>query len=133
MDQIKRMFAERFANWDITLPAENIRQRTAGHIEKKGWLIQYCFGHDENGEYLDYCASHRMTDDEHIRLCADGSQIELAALGGLYLTSTDPIEAKRLKEEYFESNRIISEVLVTKGFNLFTINMQLQAGLVDSE
>ena len=74
-----------------------------------------------------------MTDDEHIRLCADGSQIELAALGGLYLTSTDPIEAKRLKEEYFESNRIISEVLVTKGFNLFTINMQLQAGLVDSE
>ncbi len=89
------MFAERFANWDITLPAENIRQRTTGHIEKKGWLIQYCFGHDENGEYLDYYASHRMTDDEHIRLCADGSQIELAALGGHYLTSTDLIEAMR--------------------------------------
>jgi len=133
VDQIKRMFAERFANWDITLPAENIRQRSAGYIEKTGWLIQFCFGHDEKGECLDYYASHRMTDDEHIRLCADGSQIELAALGGLYLTSADPIEAKRLKEEYFESNRKITEELVTKGFDLFTINMQLQAGLASSE
>lgn len=47
--------------------------------------------------------------------------------------AADPIEAKRLKEAYFESNLKIYEELVTKGFNLFTINMQLQAGLVDSE
>jgi hypothetical protein len=127
------MFAKRFAHWGITLPAENLRLRSAGHIEKGGWLIQFCFGHDEKGDYLDYYASHRMTDDDHVRLYADGTKIELAALGGLQLTSTDPVEAKRLEEEFFETNRKITEELVAKGFNLFTINMGLRGGLAEPE
>jgi hypothetical protein len=74
-----------------------------------------------------------MTDDDHVRLYADGTKIELAALGGLQLTSTDPVEAKRLEEEFFETNRKITEELVAKGFNLFTINMGLRGGLAEPE
>lgn len=133
MDQIPRMFAERFARWEIALPAENLKSRFSGHIAQGGWLIQFCFGRDDKGDYLDYYASHRMTDDDHIRLYADGTQVELAALRGFYLTRNDPVEAKRLEEEYYETNRRITEELVAKGFNLFTINMGLRAGFDKSE
>jgi hypothetical protein len=126
MDPIERMFAERFAHWGITLPVENLGHRSAAHIQQNGWLIQFCFGHDESGDFMDYYASHRMTDDDHVRLYADGTVVQLAALGSAYLSSEDSVEAARLEKEYLESNRKISEELVAKGFNLFTLNMELR-------
>jgi hypothetical protein len=80
MDQIARVFAARFAHWGITLPAENLESRSSGHIQRSGWLIQFCFGRDEKDDYLDYYASHRMTDDDHVRVYEHVTQVELAAL-----------------------------------------------------
>lgn len=129
VDHITNRFAKRFAHWDITLPDKRARERSGGHIEKSGWVIQFCFGRDDKGEFLDYYASHRMTEDEHVRLYADGSTSELPALIGLHLTSNDPVEAQRLEHEYYETNRKIAEGLVAKGFERFTLNMALHAGM----
>lgn len=133
MDQIAPAFAKRFRHWDITIPPENLESRTAGHLSKGGWLIQFCFGIDDGGNYLDYYAAHRMTDDQHIRLYSDGKSLELEALHGMYATSDDHQESERSKERYVESNRRIAKALAEKGFTLFTMNMYLRAGLSDRE
>jgi len=129
MKLIANTFNKRFNHWNITLPEENIKNRSRGYIKEAGWLIQYCFGNDKEGEYLDYYAAHRMTDDSHVRIYNNGKVENLPALQGMYLTSEDPKEAKRLEEEYFMKNRKIAEILAEKGFDKFTINMFLHTGL----
>jgi hypothetical protein len=126
---IEEIFAKRFKNWNITLPKEKLKNCEDGFIHEAGWLIQYCFGKNENGKYLDYYAAHRMTDDTHRRIYEDGNVESLPALASMHLTSEDPDEAKRLEDDYFERNRIIANNLAKKGFDKFTINMILHAGL----
>jgi hypothetical protein len=129
MKLIADTFAKRFNHWNITLPEKDIKNRQKGFIQDSGWLIQYCFGKDDMGEYLDYYSAHRMTDDEHVRIYTDGKVEDLPALEGMFLTSQDPVEAKRLEEKHNEYNRQVTELLVEKGFDKFTINMYLHAGL----
>ena len=130
MNVIADIFAKRFAHWGIILPEGDIKARSGGYIQYAGWLIQYCFGRDEMGlEYLDYYAAHRMTDDSHRRIYEDGREESLPALSSMYLVSDDPVRAKQLKDDYEERNRKVVELLSEKGFDRFTINMFLHAGL----
>jgi len=126
---IQDTFSKHFTHWHITLPEENIRKKESGYIQKAGWLIQFCFGKDEKGEYLDYYAAHRMTDDCHVRIYENGEVINLPALVSFRRISQDPEEDKKLEEEYFRHNQEIARMLVDKGFDKFTINMFLHAGL----
>lgn len=129
MKLIAHKFAEQFKHWKITLPDEDLRRKKSGFIQKAGWLIQYCFGEDETGEYLDYYAAHRMTDDRHIRIYSNGNKKSLPAISSMRLVKKDPIEDKRLKDEYYEHNRKVVEILAEKGFSKFTINMYLHTGM----
>ncbi|ART81214.1 hypothetical protein CBP31_00015 [Oceanisphaera profunda] len=133
MNKIAEQFAERFAYWDITLASDSLKNRSAGNIKKAGWLIQYCFGQDDKGDYLDFYCAHRMTDDDHTRLYADGTKVELLALAGCRFSVADPDEDKRLEEEFLETNRKVAEELTAKGFDLFTLNMALSAGLAQAD
>lgn len=131
MNAIAKGFANRFARWGIRLPEEDHAAARAGHLRSRGWLIQYLFGVDESGEYLDYYASHRMTEDEHVRLHGDGRSESLPVVIGMYLSSGDPEEAKRLEQEHLHRNREVAEMLAAKGFGRFTLNMMLGTGLVN--
>lgn len=75
MRSIERRFRRTFAHWGLALPPEDVEARRRGKIVGGGWAIWYLFGSDEQGEYLDYYASHRMTDDRHVRFC-EGSPAE---------------------------------------------------------
>lgn len=110
------------------LAEKDVKSRHCGYVQKAGWLIQYCFGKDDKGEYLDYYAAH-MTDDSHVRIYTDGSQESLPALNSWSLLSDDPVEAKRLEEEYDKHNREVIKILLVKGFDKFTINIYLHAGM----
>jgi len=129
MKLITETFNSRFDHWKIILPEEDIENRTSGYIQQAGWLIQYCFDRDDHGDYLDYYAAHRMTDDEHVRIYEDGQVEDLPALRSMRLVSEDPEEDKRLEEEYYLENQKIAKMLALKGFDKFTINMFLHAGL----
>jgi len=111
------------------LPEEDLKSKNSGFIQDSGWLIQYCFGKDENGDFLDYYAAHRMTDDSHLRIYANGTKKHLPALSSIVLISKDPVENKRLRDEHDKQNREVVELLAKKGFDKFTINMALSAGL----
>src|SRR5688500_16927283 len=87
LDGAIERFNARFSHWQIKLPPDKVVPRATGLIQERGWSINFSFGTDANGEFLDYYASHRMTDDEHVRLRADGSSELLPALRSIVLTS----------------------------------------------
>lgn len=102
----------------IKLPKEAAENQQQGKIVKSGWTIWYLFGRDEAGDYLDYYASHRMTNDRHVRLYADGSSKALNAYFSMRRVSEDPEEDKRLENEFWEYNERVSRELESKGFAL---------------
>jgi hypothetical protein len=63
-----------FAHWGIRLPPHDVANRHRRKLVKAGWAIWYLFGSDKKGEYLDYYAAHRMTNDRHVGIYADGKE-----------------------------------------------------------
>ena len=118
MSTIETEFNRRFEHWDIALPPEDVLHRRRGYIAKAGWAIWYLFGSDERGEYLDYYSSHRMTDDTHMRIYADGTTEELPSIASFRIVSQDPIEDARLEAEYFARNQEVARMLEEKGFGM---------------
>ena len=111
-------FNTSFETWSIELPEEAVKKRQRGKIVKSGWTIWYLFGRDEAGDYFDYYASHRMTNDRHVRLYADGSSKGLDSYRSMRRVSDDPEEDRRLENEFWEHNERVSRELEPKGFGL---------------
>lgn len=118
MRSIEERFGRTFAHWGIALPTEDVKERRRGKIVGGGWAIWYLFGSDERGGYLDYYASHRMTDDRHVRLREDGSAEPLPTIRTFLIRSGDPEEDARLEAEYLEHNRRVGRMLREKGFGV---------------
>jgi hypothetical protein len=74
MSVLEERFRDHFAPWSISIPPGHVGERGREKIVEGGWAIWYLFGEDERGEYLDYYASHRMTNDRHFRLREDGTE-----------------------------------------------------------
>jgi len=129
MKAIQDIFSKHFAHWQITLPEENVRKKESGYIQNAGWLIKFCFGKDEKGEYLDYYAAHRMTDDRYVRIYENGKEIDLPALLSFRRLSEDPEEDQKLEEEYSRHNREIGRMLIDRVLDNSSVNMFLHAGL----
>jgi hypothetical protein len=111
-------FGLAFAAWGITLPPEDVRERRRGKIVEAGWAIWYLFGSDEHGEYLDYYASHRMTDDRHVRIREDGETERLPTISTFLVVTGDRQKDARLEAEYLEHNRRVGQMLEEKGFGI---------------
>ena len=118
MDRIESAFNRSFAHWNICLPLEAIASRQAGRIVESGWTIWYSFGSEEGVEYLDYYASHRMTNDRHVRLYADGRMEGLEAVIDMRVVPEDPEEAAQAQADFFARNREVRRMLDEKGFTL---------------
>ncbi len=118
MRRIEEHFRQRFQVWRIELPREAVDNRQRGKILEAGWTIWYQFGSDEDGEYLDYYSSHRMTNDSHVRVHEDGRVESLESLDGMRPMSPDPDENARLEDEFWGHNERVSRLLDEKGFGL---------------
>jgi hypothetical protein len=129
-DLVARKFADTFAHWKLILPRRNLDGRTPGVITRQGWLIQYRFGEDDRGRYLDYYAAHRMTDDSHVRIREDGTCEDLPSIRSFY-SYAKPEDEEAARLENAAENRAVAQMLADKGFDRFTLNMALAAGLVE--
>jgi hypothetical protein len=118
MHEIEARFNAAFSNWGIRLPSDAVAKRKRGKIIQAGWTIWYLFDSNEKGEYLDYYASHRMTEDEHVRMHFNGKSELLPTVITFRLASQDPKEDACLEAEHVEKNRRILEMLKAKGFGL---------------
>ena len=115
---ITSAFKGYFERWHLVLPDEDVAARRRGKICEAGWAIWYLFGADEKGEYLDFYASHRMTNDRHLRIYADGKREGLESIREFCLCSQNPVEDARLQAEFYADNQRISKMLEDKGFGM---------------
>lgn len=119
MHEIEAKFNAYFKAWDIVLPPEDIAQRRRGKIVRAGWAIWYLFDTDAKGDYLDFYATHRMTDDRHVRIYATGEVDDsLPRIESVRRGSPDPEENRRLQSEFDARNQAVAERLAAKGFGL---------------
>lgn len=116
MDSLSEKFREWFGRFGLELAPEDVRTRSPGTVRGRGWTVQYCFGADERGDYVDFYAVHRMTTDEHTRLYGDGHHVELDALTTICELSPDPDTQRILRENFEDYNRRVRLELEKKGF-----------------
>ena len=113
---IESCFNSIFSNWKISLPRDDCYNHRCGKLVKSDWVIFYLFGKDDTGKYLDYYASHRMTDDSHSRIYANGHRESLPSLLSFRLCSENPEEDAQLEAGFYAENKRIEIMLKEKGF-----------------
>jgi len=95
-----------------------LQSRKLGKINSSGWNIRYLFGKDDRGDYLDFYATHRMTNDRHVRIYSTGETEYLPAILGMiiYPANASDKEKKEVKEKYLKHCQVVREMLKEKGF-----------------
>ena len=100
MQLIKSAFDQRFKRWGLTLSEEIVDQHQSGTIQQGGWTINFHFVMTEGQGYLEYFASHRMTNDTLNRIYADGRYELVDACQEFHL-----VNDKTNEHAYIEQNR----------------------------
>jgi len=100
LETVKLIFDEQFAAWEITLPADSLDERQGGSMVKHGWAINYQYGTADGIDYLEYFASHRMTNDTLNRIYTVGRE-ELLGYCQVFFEADN----EQAEQDYFEHNR----------------------------
>lgn len=109
---IAATFAESFSTWGIVLPEGAFERAEPGLIRRAGWSIRFIFGADEDGSYLEYYATHRMTNDTRVRIYESGQTKALDAIWEMFVFDPKvPGDEEWAQREYHEHNRRIAEEL----------------------
>ena len=118
MERLAQIFEAYFGQWDIRLPAEALATRQPGQLQMAGWTIHYLFGSDERGDYLDFYATHRMTNDRHVRIRMSGETEMLPTILDEICYPADATDEQRrqIEQEYRRHNIEVSDELRRKGF-----------------
>lgn len=137
---IRTIFKERFINFDIFLPDDDVMNRTSGTITKRSWMVKYRFGKEGDREFCEYYANTRfVSGDEHVRIYEDGEQVDLPSLcTGFFCKPGHEEEARKKHQEEY---RKIFEELTGEGGILaegpysgsFVINSACCQGIDDKE
>jgi hypothetical protein len=113
---ITERFDRHFSNWDIHLPPGAEAAGRSGTIYKRGWMIRYLFGTEDGERFLEYYASHRMTNDRRLRIFESGREKDLEAIEEMYMY--DPKvqgDEERAEREYIENNQRVARELKKLG------------------
>lgn len=100
-------------------------------VGKRGWWIAYRVDPDDGGfPSLEFYAIHRMTDDSHVRISADGHAEQLDAIYEAYAYDAKvPGAEDAAREIYLRHNRRIAEQLRAAGLLPESdINVYLRTG-----
>ena len=116
IEDIVQQFEKGMAHWEITLPRESVAAREGGMIVKSGWTVFYKFGFEGDVEYMDYYASHRMTNDHHARLSVDGRTRGLPSYEGMRVQAKNPEDDEKVEFWFHAYNQAVGELLAEKGF-----------------
>jgi len=116
MNKVDEVFADYFRNWGIRLPTEVLQDRQPGEIRSHGWVIQYQFGANEGGAFLDFYASHRMTNGRHLRIYESGETEDLPAYWDMIIYPATKSQKNLAERKYQQHNAEVSKELKRKGF-----------------
>jgi hypothetical protein len=110
LKKIKQVFDKKYAAWGIALPDESLKDQARGSVSYNGWTINYQFGTEHGQRYLEYFASHRMTNDTLNRIYADGREEVLGYCQEFYLAGNPKAE-----QDSIAHNRGFYEIVKSKG------------------
>lgn len=110
LEIIKQTFDKRYATWELVLPTDSLKTRSPGSIIKNGWTINYHYGFEHEEIYLEYFASHRMTNDTLNRIYANGRE-ELVGYCQEFFQANNP----QAEQAYYDHNRKFYEAVKSKG------------------
>lgn len=116
-ETIAAVFAAYFERWGITLPDEAVIAHSRGELRQAGWFIRYLWDTTDGELYLDLYATHRMTNDRHLRIHVDGRIEQLPAYQDMIIHNpTIPGDEERARQEYAAYNQSIRDALRAKGW-----------------
>ena len=119
-EKLRQRFNRIFACWKIELPVDAMSLGVIWHIVQEGWTIwmRFDISADDGRERLDYYAMHRMTNDRHVRLYADGKEEGLPAMAEGYVIPQGATETEwqEARDKHFAYNQTMEKLLDEKGF-----------------
>lgn len=117
-ESLRQAFNDDFAAWEIVLPPDAMQPGVVWLIVQRGWTIWTLLGEADGRECLDYYAMHRMTNDRHLRLFADGKPQGLPTISGMVVfpAGATAEECARIKAEHYQRNQEVEKMLEGKGF-----------------
>ena len=119
-ERLRQRFNREFAIWEIELPVNAMSPGRVWLVVQRGWTIWTRFDIDPENDRarLDYYAMHRMTDDRHVRLYADGEEEYLPAMAESFGYPEDATGAEReaARAKMLAENRAVEKLLEEKGF-----------------
>jgi hypothetical protein len=131
-ERIADAFNRYFANFNIRVEAGEVRVGGRRKIRARGWHITFRVVPDDAGSpSLEFYATHRMTNDRHVRIWADGYLEHLDAIHELvgYDHPKVPGSEEAAKEEYIRHNQMVAEQLRAAGlYPNSDINAYLRTG-----
>ena len=115
---IRQRIHQFFGRWEIELPLEALVPGEVWFIVQRGWTIwtRFTVGTEEGQTFLDDNAMHRMTNDRHVRVHANGEEECLPAIASGYSYPQDATPEEKARDEYLEYDRGIEKLLQKKGF-----------------
>jgi hypothetical protein len=116
-ERIAEAFNGNFANFDIRIGAGDVVVGNRREIRERGWWIAFRVLPDDAGlPSLEFYATHRMTNDRHSRIWADGYLEELDAIREFYgYDAKVPGSEDAAKKEYLTHNQMVAEQLRAAG------------------
>ncbi len=111
---IREAFAEYFAPWSIRLPRSLAAGK--GHLDTRGWSIDWLLGSRRGKPYLDFSAAHRMTNPRHHRIHASGDVVWLPAERDMFVFASGSTEAETAAKQawYYRQNARVATLLRKK-------------------
>ena len=112
--EVRRAFQLYFQAWELALPSSLAAK--GGVITGRGWQIHWRTSSLRGRSYLDFYASHRMTNERHHRIWQDGRLGDLpAALEFLcFPDGCTPAQEKVIRDRYAHRNGRIGHLIKAK-------------------
>jgi hypothetical protein len=115
---IRKSFKDYFNQPGIELP-EHMEIGAVRSFEDagSGWDISFKLTMEDNRVFLDFYASHRMTNSRHNRILENGEVVELENFWefGFPVYKDDPERENREREEIYLMNQKVEDILRQKG------------------
>ena len=129
--RIAGVFNDYFGNWNIGISPGHVRIGSRDSFVARGWNINYLVDVDADGElFLEFYATHRMTDDRHVRISSSGEADHLDAMTSMVFFDPNVAgDRERASRKNIEHNKKIAAELEVKGlYPSGDINAFLRSG-----
>ncbi len=116
-ERVAEAFNAYFANFDIRIGPEDVAVGIRRTIGERGWRITYGVDPDDAGlASLEFYATHRMTNDRHVRIWADGHVDHMDAINELFAYDPKaPGSKEAAEEEYLRHNQAVARQVRDRG------------------